>query len=52
MGAHLAKVEMTEAFRAVIDTFDRIELDSVQYRPSNSGIFGPEILNIKYTKAV
>lgn len=49
MGAHLAKVELTEAIRAIVDTFDTISLKDVVYKPSNSGIFGPESLNINYT---
>lgn len=51
MGANFAKVELSEAIRAIVNMFDSIKIEEVVYKPSNSGVFGPEILKIRYKES-
>lgn len=50
LGSHLAKLEMAEIVSAMVDIFKSISVESISYRPSNSGIFAPTELSINYTE--
>lgn len=47
LGINLAKVEMREALRAIVDNIESIELaGTVRYKPSNASIWGPTYIPI------